>query len=255
MKKLSRQKTKKVYDALQKNRKGIKRRSMLFAIFVLGVNAYAWFIFITKADVQVDSNVVAWDVSFLEDNVEVKETVVQTVDLYPGMPTYSKTFSIANHSELPGVLSYNVDSVKLMGVEELPSEYINTPEAINYLHNKYPFYVTFVSDATEIAVNETINFTIKIDWPYEATDTGAKQYYQATPQYIYDDEFKYYTSSGGGYTPVNITEAAFNNAKSSYYLEKDDADSFWGMNCDKYKTANSKPCFSFHLIMTVNQKK
>ena len=62
-----------LYQYLQKRRKNIMIRSVLLALFVLGVNIYAWFIYFTEAQVNITGNVVSWDVSFRDENSQVVE--------------------------------------------------------------------------------------------------------------------------------------------------------------------------------------
>lgn len=82
-KKLSDETVKKIYVSLQKRRKKIKMRSILMAGFVLGVNAFAWFVFISKADVKVNANIISWDVNFSDSSEVISKVEIETTDLYP----------------------------------------------------------------------------------------------------------------------------------------------------------------------------
>ena len=130
----------KVYNALQKQRKRLKRRSIFLALFVLGVNAYAWFVFISSASVNVRSNVISWDVNFLDENSEVKDLQILTSDLYPGMDTYTKTIKIKNNSDLRAKFEANIDSINVLG-EEVSNSSNTYEEKVDYLKNTYPFIV------------------------------------------------------------------------------------------------------------------
>lgn len=250
--KLSRKSAEDVYVALQKQRKKIKRRSIFLALFVLGVNAYAWFVFLSSASVNVKANVISWDVNFLDENSPVKDVEVITEDLYPGMPKYQKTIKVYNRSDVRANFTFKVDSITVLG-EETMNATDTTDEAVNYLKDTYPFIVTFDYDKTVLEKDDHLNFTVNIEWPYEKDDTLAREYYKLTSQYKYDPSVSYYSLSNGAYIKDDISEAEFNASKTNLYLEKDDADSFWGSTCKAYKADNEEVCFKFHILLTVTQ--
>ena len=109
-------------------------------------------------------------------------------------------------------------------------------------------YIVFVTN------KDNMVFTIYIDWPLDYTDTGAKKIYRLTEHYRYDPSITYYNYANG-YNPVlNVTQEMFDANKTGYYVEKDDADSFWGATCDKYRDETNEACFSFGLMLKVSQK-
>lgn len=242
----------KVYNALQKQRKRLKRRSIFLALFVLGVNAYAWFVFISSASVNVRSNVISWDVNFLDENSEVKDLQILTSDLYPGMDTYTKTIKIKNNSDLRAKFEANIDSISVLGEEV--SNFSNTyEEKVNYLKNTYPFIVNITYPKDILDKNDSMDLVITIDWPYENTDALAREYYKLTNQYKYDDSVIYYKLVNNSYVDAGITSANFDSNKLNLYLEKDDADSYLGYSCKNYKDNTAQSCFKFHLVLTVTQ--
>lgn len=253
MKKLSKEKAGEFYNSLQKKRNWIKARSLLLAMFVLGVNVFAWFVFVSKADVQVNANVVAWDVNFTDDNNNINNIVVETPKLYPGMPTYTKRVDISNRSEMPVEFTYQINSVDIMG-KEVMTELTTQDEINTYLEESFPFVVTFKGTKTDLDIGESMSFTINIDWPLEKEDTKAREYYRLTEQYKYDPTVFYYSLTDGVYNKEDITEGSFETNKTNLYLEKDDADSFWGANCQAFREENGKSCFSFKLLLKVSQK-
>ena len=242
----------KVYNALQKQRKRIKRRSIFLALFVLGVNAYAWFVFISSASVNVRSNVISWDVNFLDENSEVKDLQILTSDLYPGMDTYTKTIKIKNNSDLRAKFEANIDSINVLG-EEVSNSSNTYEEKVDYLKNTYPFIVNITYPKDILDKNDSMDLVITIDWPYEKTDTLAREYYKLTNQYKYDDSVIYYKLVNNSYVDAGITSANFDSNKLNLYLEKDDADSYLGYSCKTYKDDTAQSCFNFHLVLTVTQ--
>ena len=237
--KLSKKSAEDVYVALQKQRKKIKRRSIFLALFVLGVNAYAWFVFLSSASVNVKANVISWDVNFLDENSPVKDVEVITEDLYPGMPKYQKTIKVYNRSDVRANFTFKIDSITVLGEETLK--------------DTYPFIVTFDYDKTILEKDDHLNFTVNIEWPFEKGEDLAKDYYKLTKQYKYDPSVSYYALINGNYVEESISETDFNAGKTNLYLEKDDADSFWGSTCKAYKADNEEVCFKFHILLTVTQ--
>lgn len=242
----------KVYTTLQKQRKKIKRRSIFFAIFVFGVNAYAWFVFVSRADVNVRANVISWDVNFLDENSPVKDLEIITDDLYPGMNRFSKTIDINNNSDIGAKVEFKIDKINVLG-ETVSVKFDSFEDAVDYFKDTYPFYITFDYGDVILEKNGHTSFTVNIDWPYEKNDMGAREYYQLTNQYEYDPSVTYYSLVNNSYVKANITEASFVTNRENLYLEKDDADSFWGYSCKNYKDINNDVCFKFHIIITVTQ--
>lgn len=92
MKKMISSREGKFYKGLQATydiRKKIRRRSILFALFIFGVNIYAWFVYVSKARVGVDASVASWDINFLEKNNVISQ-IDLGIDIYPGMKNWEK---------------------------------------------------------------------------------------------------------------------------------------------------------------------
>ena len=63
-------------DALLERRKARRKvvfRSVLLVAFLLIINTFAWFTYISKAGVTLSGSVVNWDVTFLEETNVIKE--------------------------------------------------------------------------------------------------------------------------------------------------------------------------------------
>ena len=119
----------KVYDKLQNNRKRIKNRAILMIIFLFGVNAFAWFAYIAQADFNFEATVVAWDVNFYNDSVEVNDMVIDVGEIYPGYGDvsidsnnvpYNKTIEISNLGEVDAKFSYRIKDFTVMGESVIP---------------------------------------------------------------------------------------------------------------------------------------
>ncbi len=241
------------YEELQKRKKWMKRRSFLLAFFVLGVNAYAWFIFIAKANLSVSSNVVSWDVSFSDGTSQIQNLDIQTDDLYPGMNPYTKTITITNSSDVKAEFSYRINQITVLGEDVDLSNYTEE-QALEILQNTYPFEFQIATSKTLLDEHDQLDFSVSVHWDYEATDTS-KSYYRLTSQYRFDPSVVYYTLNGGDYiAQTGLTEEQFQANQTNLYLEKDDADSFFGARCSQYVEETGNPCVNFHLLLLVSQR-
>ncbi len=246
--KLFKNEAKTVYDNLQKRRKKIIRRSLLLAIFAFGVNIYAWFIFLNQSHLRVEGNVASWNVTFYDGTEEVQDLVISE-RLYPGMDNYNKTLAIENDGEMTASFEYTVQNLKILGNT---IDTTNQTNVINSLQNDYPFVFTMSSDKNTIEPDERINFSVDISWDYE--DSGTRPYYKLTEVYNFNPDFDYYTKSGNTYTKAtNITAANFVSNRNNLYLERDDADTYFGEKCGTYQKSTGKACVEYTIRVVVQQ--
>lgn len=237
MKKLfSRQLTNEEKKYIKINRKLKLVRYVLLIGFLLAFNVFAWFIYVSKVNTNLDMHVLSWNVSFSVNNTSVRE-INLLVDIYPGMEDYTHTTTITNGSETPATLSFNVKSVTLFGQElTLPTETEQQKE--DNLENAYPFQVLFESTSNSIGVNNEAEFEITVKWPYEA-DT----YYKVLNIFDYSDELTYFTKQGNNYVEdTTVTSSNYTSKLSTLYLYKDDIDSYIGERCGNYVSTNSTNC-------------
>ena len=241
-----------LYDKLQSKRKWIKRRSILLALFVMGVNIYAWFIYMSKANLDIKANVLSWDINFFDNNEEVKDIEVDTGGIYPGMNVFEKKINIRNSSEVKANFSFDIDKVNILGNEIVTSD-TDQNQLLSSLKMDYPFVINISSSKTELENDDYLNFLIRFNWEYEGNDN---LYYKLNSFYKFDESVIYYTYDGSNYiedSTVN-SDNFFNKLNDNLYLEKDDADSFWGTECKKYQTESGKSCVNFHVKLVVTQK-
>ena len=84
-------------DEIKEKRKRRRRKlifPLLFILFTLSINAYAWFAFISQATLNVDMSVASWDVDFTENDVVTNSVNVAITDMMPGMLDYNHTVQI-----------------------------------------------------------------------------------------------------------------------------------------------------------------
>lgn len=238
-------------EKLKRERKRIKRRSILLAFFLLGVNAFAWFTYISKADLSIKGNIVSWDVNFLDQNSIVKVVEIIVDDLQPGMLTFSKQIDIFNKSDVKAKFEYQINKVTILG-QNITSLGTTNSEIMASLKSQFPFVISLIPGKTDLAENDQTEFKVTVDWPYEQINT----YYKLNSLYKYDESVTYYTLQNGVYTPNKaVTASNFSTlVASGLYLEKDDADSFWGSECHKYKqTHPTNSCLNIDLNLIVSQ--
>ncbi len=243
-------KFKNVYDNMQTKRKKLLRRSLLLALFVFGVNIYAWFIFINQSKLDVQGNVASWDVTFYDGDMQVQNLVINE-KIYPGMDDYNKTLTVVNDGEVQASFEYTISDLKILGKT---IDTTNQTNVINSLANDYPFSFTMTSTSDTIAAGESIDFSVDIKWNYE--DGGLKPYYRLTNVYDFKEDYDYYNLVSGSFTKNTTVNASnFNGMRDTLYLQRDDADTYFGEECGTYQKQTSRACVEYHIQVVVQQKK
>ena len=232
-------------DALQSRLKRKKFIAILLALFTLSVNAFAWFVFSTHSDYTYDGRVAAWDVQVKEGETIVNDVTV-AFDMKPGMTDVSKSYTINNLGEVDAKVTYSVKSFTLLG---RTVDMSGITDEDDYLQNFYPFSVRVSTDRTVVSPQGSAHFNVVIHWDFE--DSTA--FYGLNNIYDYDETFSYYTKTGSTYNPFAATAANYEANRSMLYLEKDDADTYFGMKCGTYQDTQGLPCLELVLLLTVEQ--
>lgn len=237
----------KITQKKRKTRKKVIARSLLLVAFLLAINTFAWFTYISKVGVTLNGSVVNWDISFLEGTNIIKEIDIDITDMKPGMVPFEKEIIINNGGDIDAKLTYRIDSLTLLGQELLQD---NQNETIDSIKNNYPFKLELSSTSNTIPVKGSARVKIGLKWDYEADE-----YYKLNNLYAYDSGVYYYTLMGNTYQVDNtVTEENFaTKVASGLYLEKDNADSYWGYSCGKYETSTGKSCLHMKLVLNVTQ--
>ena len=236
------------YKKLQKSRKRMLLRSLLFALFLIGVNIFAWFTYVSKAGLQLEGNISSWDVEFNANGKPTTKVDFYVSDMKPGMLDYSQKVIIHNLGEVSADVSYDIASLSIMGRDVVVS---NKDEIIKRLNSYYPFSVNLNIDSVIIQPQGYTNFSASLSWDYE----NQEKFYQLDSLYDYNGEFNYYNLVNGKYV-VNdsVTADNFNELRNNLYLEKDDADSYFGYACGQYEKNTGKSCLAMKLVLKVIQK-
>lgn len=240
------------YLALKKKTKRTKRFAILMFLMLFAVNAYAWFIYITESRLDLSAKIVSWDVNFLNGSQEVSEVYEVVENAAPGMETYTKTINIRNLSDFDAEFSYMLTDFQIMGESVLPlgANSMTVGEILAYLEERYPFNFEMSTDIDTIHTNSDGQFTINFGWDFEDTS----KYYKIDDIYRFNPSFDYYRYVDGAYVlDETITAFNYNQNASSLYLYKDDADSFFGMECQEYVRSSSEGCVKYRTHLKVQQ--
>ena len=247
------EKRKKLSDNLvqldnKKSRKKIVIRSILLVALLLVVNTFAWFTYISRAGLTLNGSVIDWDISFLNENGAIKEVIIDITDMKPGMIPFEYDIQIQNNSDVAANIDYTITSAKLLGNELLQEE--QEDALVESLKTEYPFILELTSDHDDIQVGQMINFKIMLNWDYQAS-----AYYKLNSLYTYDAGVYYYTLVDDTYQVDNtVTQENFSEkVATGLYLEKDDADSFFGYACGKYEQETGNPCLQLKVDLNVTQ--
>ena len=141
-----------------KSKKPIKKTKIMrivFLIFLVMSNTFAWFIYATKIDSSVQVHVRSWNVVFEAGENQITDIVNLNVDsVYPGMSDYSYEIKAYNHSEVSATLSYVILEANIMGDQYITKEGreergeqevltdLTSLQLQSQLANSYPFHIT-----------------------------------------------------------------------------------------------------------------
>lgn len=169
----------------KKSKKALYIR-LFIVLFLVVSNTFAWFIYITKVDNNINVHVKSWDVTFQSGDKEIVNTVHVNIDnLYPGMEDYIYEITAYNKSEVSATLSYSILEARIFDSEyvtvEGRTERNETPLESDFTSaqleqkfaNDYPFTLSIGLTNSNIAqTNGNELFSITVVWPYE----GASDY-------------------------------------------------------------------------------
>ncbi|MDD3453836.1 MAG: hypothetical protein PHN42_06160 [Bacilli bacterium] len=243
----------KLYKNLNKKRKKIIVKSMIFSLFLLGINTYAWFIFFDKFDGNINANVIGWDISFYDEDTLMDSFALNVGNLYPGMPTFNKTVLITNDSDVKATFSYELVSFTLFGIQYLVDEENTSEVLLNDLQNSFPFKIVFNKNKEDLnSGGDNAIFSIDVIWDFESSS----EYYKLNNYFEYDNTLTYYIYNGTSYI-IDDTVTSTNIASkviSGLYIESDEADSYWGKKAYQFSESNAtEDCLKLDLNLIVSQ--
>lgn len=172
--------------------KKIKIRNLIILIILLAFNAYAWFVYATRVSMNLSVHVSSWNVEFVSGEEEITTNMEIVVDrIYPGMEDFERIIEVHNKGETPAVLTYEIESLQIMGETfEVSEESGLTSDDIQNMISEYPFKINIESgDNSVIQENEQGEYRITVTWPFESGDdeldtywgNRAYEYYEENP--------------------------------------------------------------------------
>lgn len=244
------QKRKEILDSLNIKLKRKKYFALLLALFTLGVNVFAWFVFSSSVNLQLNASVSSWDVTFNDGNDELsKNVIINVTNMRPGMDDFEKKYVINNAGEVGATFSFKITSIELLG-KTIDLSKNNDP--ITYFNTYFPFNITFTSSKDYLDFNDSLDFSFKLKWDYESSD----KYFSQSNIYEYNPTFSYYKkNSQTTYVLDNTVNSAstFNSNKSNLFLDKDDADTYFGMKCKEYENTSGMACLKINIRLNAEQ--
>lgn len=222
--------------------------SILLALFTLGVNIFAWFAFSANAGLQLDGTVASWDVDFKDSNgVSTRDVVIEVTKMKPGMEEFSETVIVENKSDVTANFTYELTSFSLLG-REIDLSGIADP--FTYIRTYYPFSIGTLASKDVLNGADELNFDVTVNWAYES---ATPKYYALNEIYDFNDTLIYYKKVDDEYIEFSATSDNYISQRNSLYLEKDDADTYFGMACNTYEKSTNKPCLHLTMRLLVEQ--
>ena len=165
----------------RKSKIKLKPSRLVFLIVLVAANTFAWFIYATRVDTNIDVHVKSWNVTFEAGQNEVTNIVnIAVDDIYPGMTNYSYAITAYNRSEVPATLSFTILEARVLFDRYVTTEGralsheqsqvgdLSSAQLQTKLATDYPFTITLGLSGTSIQQgNGTQTFNIGVVWPYE----------------------------------------------------------------------------------------
>ena len=158
----------------------LKRHKIGLLIIILLVmisSTFAWFIYNTAVDVSLNAHVKTWNIELgNEGNEDVYEIKIEA--LYPGMATIDTSLSnsgipIHNAGEVAAVISINITSITLFGVEQVAgTDYVleKSADGKTFTVKGYPFVLKFLLDSSDLGVNAVSALNYTLEWDYDNSE-------------------------------------------------------------------------------------
>ena len=166
----------------KKNKKKLLILRLVFVFFLVVSNTFAWFIYITRVDNNVNVHVKAWDVMFQSGENELTNNVVIDIEnLYPGMEDFRYEITAYNKSEVSATLAYTILEARIFEDEYVTVEGrqlngqtpistdLTSAQLETKLRTEYPFAIR-ITLSNDVIDSENGNelFTLGAVWPYES---------------------------------------------------------------------------------------
>lgn len=159
--------------------KKIKPSTLIIAIMLLMFNSYAWFIYATKVSVGFNAHVTSWNIEFETGEGESTTNIIIDLErIYPGMENFEKEVTVHNKGETTATLSYDIESIKILGGIYAVGDDYSSADLENMVKNNYPFkFDVEINDADLVTGVGNGSFKITLEWPFESGDDELDTYW------------------------------------------------------------------------------
>ena len=182
---------KKKKNILLRALKKVKISHFLILSILLAGNSYAWFVYISQVNTNIDVHVRSWKIDFNDgDDTVIDYVNVVVDDAYPGMTTYTHEIEANNYGEMAATVNYKLLYANIMGDEyttvegrsnageEPVATDMTSAELVEKLEDDFPFKIEFdLSSGTLSAQNGSATYTISVSWAYESGDDATDTYW------------------------------------------------------------------------------
>lgn len=162
--------------------------SIFFFVLSLISVTLAWFAFSNIVTNNMEVSIKAWNISINDENGEVNNSLAISLDeFYPGVDTYTKTVSVHNNGDLPGIFSYNIKKIRILD-QEYP---IDNDILLNQLSQDFPFAFNFSTDTNHLEPGKTLHLNITISWPLDSgNDMADSDWGNKTAEFLQKEKEK-----------------------------------------------------------------
>lgn len=163
--------------------------SIFFFILSLISVTLAWFAFSNIVSNNMEISIKAWDININDETGEVSNKLSITLDdFHPGVDTYTKTLTINNNGDLPGLFTYHIKKIRILNEEYTISD---EEKLLDQLSQEFPFSFNFSTDTNHLEPSKTLHLNITISWPLDSGDDNADSNWgNKTAEFIQQEQEK-----------------------------------------------------------------
>lgn len=149
----------------------------LIAIF-LSFNTLAWFIYSSRVENSITTDVRAWRINFNGDEDNAKIIVFDIEEIYPGMSSYENSVRIQSDGESVANVKYTAVFARILDEEYEEGDDYTSEEIIEALAEDYPFKIIFeLTNDTLSSSADISDFYVYVSWPFESGDDALDTFY------------------------------------------------------------------------------
>ena len=172
-------------------KKVVKPKNIIVLIVLIVSNSFAWFIYATQIDNQMNAHVSAWDILFEAGDSPIVDYLPVNIDkMFPGMDPFLYSVNAHNRSEVAALLNYELLEVRILDDTYISQEgkrdkglvpLIDDPtsaELIEKIETEYPFKIKI--EVTTLELDASIGmatYSIEVTWPFDSGDDEADTFW------------------------------------------------------------------------------